>query len=81
MRTLVSENILVTGGAGFIGSNLIDSLLLEDVSSIVAIDNFFLGDESNLAFAYKSNKFKLYHDDAGGVCSTLFTVVEWERFL
>ena len=45
MRSLIGANILITGGAGFIGSNLIDSLLLEDVNSIIAIDNFFLGNE------------------------------------
>ncbi len=64
MRSLVDENILVTGGAGFIGSNLIDSLLLEDVNSIIAIDNYFLGDDLNLFNAYKSDKFKIYKDDA-----------------
>ena len=67
MRSLVGENILVTGGAGFIGSNLIDRLLLEDVNSIIAIDNFFLGNEFNLIDAYKSNKFKLYKDDAENI--------------
>ena len=34
--------ILVAGGAGFIGSNLID-LLLEKGNEVVCIDNYFIG--------------------------------------
>jgi len=40
------ERILVTGGAGFIGSNFCN--LNKDKYDIVALDNLFLGDESNL---------------------------------
>jgi len=36
----MAKNILVTGGAGFIGSHLIDSLLKEDNVRVVTIDNF-----------------------------------------
>ena len=40
-------NILVTGGAGFIGSHLCDSLIASD-HKVVAVDNLSLGRESNL---------------------------------
>lgn len=40
------ERILVTGGAGFIGSNFCN--LNKDNYEIIALDNLFLGDESNL---------------------------------
>lgn len=43
--------MLVTGGAGFIGSHLVDRLIEESPRKIVVVDNFFLGSESNLADA------------------------------
>jgi len=45
---LAGKNIMVTGGAGFIGSHLVDRLILENPAKIVVVDNFFLGRESNL---------------------------------
>ena len=48
MPSLKDKSVLVTGGAGFIGSHLIDLMIAEKPSRIVAVDNFFLGEESNL---------------------------------
>ena len=42
------KTILVTGGAGFIGSHLVDSLISENPKKIIVVDNMFLGKESNL---------------------------------
>ena len=64
MREISGKNVLVTGGAGFIGSHLVDNLLKENVKSVTAIDNLFLGNKSNLTEAFRNNKFKLYIDDA-----------------
>tara|TARA_B100000963_G_scaffold348814_1_gene356967 strand:+ start:377 stop:1345 length:969 start_codon:yes stop_codon:yes gene_type:complete len=61
-RSLKNKNILVTGGAGFIGSHLIDNLINVGAKNIFAIDNMFLGKESNLKEAHKSG-VKLYKDD------------------
>ena len=52
-KKLRGKNILITGGAGFIGSHLVDRVIHEDPASIVAVDNFFLGHEENLVAARK----------------------------
>ena len=46
------EAIMVTGGAGFIGSHLVDQLIDEMPRSIIVVDNLFLGREVNLVSAY-----------------------------
>ena len=46
-----SKSILVTGGAGFIGSHLVDRLIRDEPSRITVVDNFFLGNSDNLAQA------------------------------
>ncbi|MBX3099086.1 MAG: NAD-dependent epimerase/dehydratase family protein [Salinibacterium sp.] len=43
-----SKSVLVTGGAGFIGSHLVDRLIMDDPAKIVVVDNFFLGHMDNL---------------------------------
>lgn len=48
---LNARSVLVTGGAGFIGSHFVDQLVQQEPSRVVVVDNFFLGDERNLASA------------------------------
>ena len=50
--------ILVTGGAGFIGSHLSDRLL-EDGHEVVALDNFATGSHDNIAHQVRNPRFKL----------------------
>ena len=53
----MSETVLVTGGAGFIGSHLIDSLLA-DGKQVVALDNLSTGDLANLDGAMGHESFR-----------------------
>ena len=62
--TLLGQGILVTGGAGFIGSHLVDRLLAEGAKEVVVIDNLFLGEEANLESALSSGRCHFYRDDA-----------------
>lgn len=51
--------VLVTGGAGFIGSHLVRSLL-ERNDEVIAVDNFTLGKEENIAEFRSNPNFKFY---------------------
>ena len=53
-------SVLVTGGAGFIGSHLVDRLAEESPRALIVVDDLFLGREENLAEArrrYPALKF------------------------
>lgn len=63
MPSLSGKNVLVTGGAGFIGSHLCDALLAKGASKVVCVDNFFLGKMENIKEAMEHDNFVLYRDD------------------
>ncbi len=76
---LKGKNVLVTGGAGFIGSHLVDRLIKENPANLVVVDNFFLGREENLAYAGKVfPDLKVYRLDASELAAML-QVVETEK--
>lgn len=58
----MSRNILITGGAGFIGSHLCD-FLLEEGHNITAFDNLLLGRLSNIEKARKNPHFTFIQGD------------------
>ncbi len=64
MKSIKGKHILVTGGAGFIGSHLCDGLLKKGTAKVVCVDNFFLGKMDNLEYALAQKNFVLYRDDA-----------------
>ena len=54
--------ILVTGGAGFIGSHLCDRLMQND-DDVLCLDNFFTGSKDNIRHLLKSDRFELIRHD------------------
>ena len=59
---LSNKTVLVTGGAGFIGSNLCEALL-EKGSKVVCLDNFATGKRENLEQLVKNSNFTLIEGD------------------
>src|SRR4030088_1540867 len=56
------KRILVTGGAGFLGSHLCERLLAEG-SDILCVDNFFTGNKDNVAHLRDTRRFELMRHD------------------
>lgn len=50
-HTLAGSRILITGGAGLVGSHIADRLAAEDVAEVVILDNFVRGRYENLEWA------------------------------
>jgi len=61
-RIVKDSRILVTGGAGFIGSNLVDALLAQN-NNVVVLDNFATGKPENIAHVTTHPRFKLIVGD------------------
>ncbi|OJZ05179.1 MULTISPECIES: UDP-glucuronic acid decarboxylase family protein [Sphingobacterium] len=58
----LKKRILVSGGAGFIGSHLCERLL-NDGNEVVCMDNFFTGDKSNIVHLLQNPYFELVRHD------------------
>ena len=56
------KRILITGGAGFLGSHLCERLLNED-NDIVCLDNFYTGNKDNIAHFLSNPHFELIRHD------------------
>jgi UDP-glucuronate decarboxylase len=54
----MQKTILITGGAGFIGSNL-STHLIKEGHKVICVDSFFSGKKENIAHLLKSKNFKL----------------------
>src|SRR6187549_3779951 len=55
-------SVLVTGGAGFLGSHLCERLLAEG-HEVLCLDNFFTGSKRNIAHLFDSENFELVRHD------------------
>jgi UDP-glucuronate decarboxylase len=54
--------ILITGGAGFLGSHLCDRLILEG-NEVICLDNFFTGSKQNIVHLLDNPRFELMRHD------------------
>jgi UDP-glucuronate decarboxylase len=57
-----SKSVLVTGGAGFLGSHLCDRLIA-DGHDVICLDNFFTGTKRNIAHLLSHPRFELVRHD------------------
>ncbi|MBI3633472.1 MAG: SDR family oxidoreductase [Candidatus Vogelbacteria bacterium] len=60
--TINKKTVLVTGGAGFLGSNLCEKLL-DRGHEIICLDNFFTGNKSNISHLLGHKNFELVRHD------------------
>ena len=58
-----NSKILVTGGAGFVGSHLVEKLLLSKPDKIYIIDNLFRGKLENISQFKDNSRVEFYRDD------------------
>jgi UDP-glucuronate decarboxylase len=72
VRDLVAKRVLVTGGAGFIGSHLC-ARLLSDGHEVLCVDNFYTGRRANVAHLLANPRFELIRHD---VCFPLYVEVD-----
>jgi len=61
--SLSGARVLVTGGAGTIGSTIVDQLVDRDVAAVVVLDNLVRGRRANLASAFESGRVTLVEGD------------------
>lgn len=62
-KDLSRYTFLVTGGAGFIGANLVEYLLINNVKKVVVLDNFATGKQENIESLLKNDSCVLIEGD------------------
>ena len=56
------DRVLVTGGAGFLGSHLCDRLI-KDGHDVLCLDNFFTGSKDNVTHLFSNHRFEMLRHD------------------
>jgi UDP-glucuronate decarboxylase len=69
----IAKKILVTGGAGFVGSHLCKTLL-EQGHHVIALDNLYTGRHENIQNLYINNKFSFINHD---ITKPIDLAVDW----
>lgn len=72
MSDILRKRVLVTGGAGFLGSHLCERLL-KDGCDVVCVDNFYTGRKANIAHLMGNPYFEVIRHD---VCFPLYVEVD-----
>ncbi len=67
------KKVLVTGGAGFVGSFLCDRLI-DEGHGVIVIDNFFTGNKANLRHLQNNPNFELMRHD---IVEPILLEVDW----
>ena len=72
MNSLEKKRVLVTGGAGFLGSHLCEKLLLEG-NEVICLDNYYTGSKKNVIHLVDNENFELLRHD---ICFPLYVEVD-----
>ena len=72
MKNYSNKRVLVTGGAGFLGSHLCDKLVKEG-HEVLCVDNFYTGRRSNIVHLLSNQLFEVLRHD---ICFPLFVEVD-----
>lgn len=72
MKNLSSKRILITGGAGFLGSHLCERLLNQG-HEVLCVDNFYTGRRANIAHLIGNPYFEIMRHD---ICFPLYAEVD-----
>ena len=62
MTSFEKKRILITGGAGFLGSHLCEKLLL-DGNEVICLDNYYTGSKKNIQHLIHDENFELLRHD------------------